>query len=419
MGIEKFIKRGINYSKFVYYEYLRKKLIKKLKKVKKIKLCFFGYALGGSCDIFSDLYHVFSRDSRFDVYVIIVPNTHGSNSEMIELLESAKNYLNDKNIPFISGYDTERNVFIDVRKTIDPDIVFMCHEYEWFPKEFKIENFIDKIVYTLFYGLSLLENTKDHINSTMFTFSHKTFLPTQACVEYACLVSEHSNKNIYYKTLGYPKLDHLFDNRLYGNFIWKHDNLKKIIWAPHHLYAPFSNFLEMKDYMVNLCSRYRDKVQIAFRPHPGLKDSLINVAGWTTEEVENYYNLWKTLPNGQISEGDFHDLFLSSDAMVLDSIGFIAEYAITNKPALFIDKRDTKIKFNPLGELLRKTTYICDNYIKVENFIEDIVLLENDFLKKRREDMISQVFGDYSIPSSEKIYNYVVTEIFEESRYGN
>src|SRR5690606_23808246 len=122
---------------------------------------------------------------------------------------------------------------------------------------------------------------------------------------------------------------------------WKNKStkLKRIIWAPHHRIDEkgskysFSNFLKFHQSFLELAQENSDKIQIAFKPHPLLKQKLYVHKDWGVEKTRQYYNSWAQLPNGQLALDDYIDLFLTSDAMILDSISFIAEYAFTRKPS--------------------------------------------------------------------------------------
>lgn len=55
------------------------------------------------------------------------------------------------------------------------------------------------------------------------------------------------------------------------------------------------------------------------------------------EEWEKYINSWKSLKNAYVmEEGDYKDLFLYSDAMILDSISFLAEYLMQINQIVFM-----------------------------------------------------------------------------------
>lgn len=410
------IKKIKNYIRFHYIENKRKKFIKVLKKKEKVKIVFLGYALGASCDIFSNIYKYFNKDSRFDPYIVIVPNTYGSKEDMVQLQNEAKEYLNKLKLPYIEGYNEKKAIYFDIQKELNPDIVFMCHHYDWFRPEFRINNFLEKIVYITPYSYFLDDNLVNNANTYAYYFAHHCFFESKELTE---LWKNNSlnKKNKTGEFLGYLKIDDLLFNNEKSLDLWKIKNkkIKRIIWAPHHLDAPLSNFLEYKDLFLNLAKNNKN-IQIAFRPHPGLRGSLSRVALWDQKKIDEYYNTWKNLPNTFISEGPFKDLFFTSDAMILDSISFIAEYILTNKPMLVQAPKLTNFSFNAVGVKLRNSAYQASSWNDIVSFINNVVINENDTMYNTRQ----RIKNNELIPSNNKlaannIYHYICNEIFKEN----
>ena len=198
--------------------------------------------------------------------------------------------------------------------------------------------------------------------------------------------------------------------------VWKPQVKKKkrIIWAPHHTVDylfNFSNFLNYCDDMLRLAEKYKDDIQIAFKPHPVLKFKLINL--WGLEKTEDYYNSWAKLENGQIEQGDYIDLFKTSDAMIHDSGSFTVEYLYTQKPVLF-QIRDNKVKdeFNSFGQLCLEQHYLAYSIEETEQFIKEVVIAGKDPKKAEREKFYTQyLYPADGIMPSEKIFNILKTTL--------
>ena len=379
----------------------------------RIKVAFLGYSEGGGSDIFSELHALFSKDPRFEAISVIVPYTYGQKSEMIELINNSSFFLERKKIDFISGYDKESDSFVDIKKIINPDIVFMCYPYEWYPKEFKIESFMDKPVYSTFYGMGLLETAVEQINMPLNIYAYRVFLPSPMHIKFLKKQANHPSDNICNDFLGSLKLE-LFDLCDSSSSIWKNPEKKKVIWSPHHLYANFSNFNEMHNLMLELANKYKDDIDICFRPHPTLKDSLHTVAGWNRKTIDEYYNLWKSIDNCCYSVGDYHSTLLESDGMILDSLAFLAEYLYINKPALFVNNEKSKsIDFSPYGKAIKNITYNAYSNEGITEFIEDVIINGKDNLTDMRREFISKNMTPlYGGKPSDNIYNQVINDIF-------
>jgi CDP-glycerol glycerophosphotransferase (TagB/SpsB family) len=226
---------------------------------------------------------------------------------------------------------------------------------------------------------------------------------------------EHS-KGDNVEVVGALVMEKLMQKEYEAIDVWKPQEVKKkrIIWAPHHTVDylfNFSNFLIYCEDMLRLAEEYKEEVQFAFKPHPVLKFKLINL--WGLEKTENYYRRWGDLENGQIEQGDYIDLFKTSDAMIHDCASFTVEYLYAQKPVLF-QIRDEKVKdeFNSFGKLCFENHYHAYSIEETEAFIRDVVIADNDPKKEDRE----QFYKDYLYPKdgvmpSDKIVSLLTTAI--------
>jgi CDP-glycerol glycerophosphotransferase (TagB/SpsB family) len=188
--------------------------------------------------------------------------------------------------------------------------------------------------------------------------------------------------------------------------------LKKIIWAPHHSIREeggefdFSSFLKYSDFIPELASRFKDQIQIAFKPHPLLKNKLYAGDVWGRERTDAYYASWDKMENCQLCETDYTDLFLGSDGMIFDSISFIAEYLYINKPGLFT-MTNSRIydQLNDFGKVTISQHYHAFNENDIVNFVERVILAGEDTGKATREAFImSELCSPGTDTAAERIY---------------
>lgn len=164
---------------------------------------------------------------------------------------------------------------------------------------------------------------------------------------------------------------------------------KRVIIAPHYSigdsYTRQSTFLEYFDFLPELAQRYADTVQFAFKPHPLLRERLY--ALWGRERTDEYYAQWDRMPNAQLFEGRYIDLFKYSDAMVHDCVSFAIEYHYTLNPVLFVyreDWEDLESSLNGFALEARRLNYKARSREDMVAFIED-VLRGTDPLRPARE----------------------------------
>lgn len=164
---------------------------------------------------------------------------------------------------------------------------------------------------------------------------------------------------------GYCKLDPLYAKSIISNYVWKgnSDNYK-LIYAPHHSIRNreqrFSTFDKNYLTILNLAQSSSENFSWVIKPHPILKQACIEEGVFPNDSsYDEYIDKWNSLENGRaLIGGDYLDLFISSDAIILDSDSFLAEYLFTGKPIILLT-RDTQ-KFSKLGELLYPAFYKID-----------------------------------------------------------
>jgi CDP-glycerol glycerophosphotransferase (TagB/SpsB family) len=92
----------------------------------------------------------------------------------------------------------------------------------------------------------------------------------------------------------------------------------------------------MAELMLELAQAYKDRIQIAFKPHPSLITQLYQHPDWGKERADDYYARWQQMENTQLETGGYVDLFMTSDAMIHDSGSFVVEYLYANRPVMFV-----------------------------------------------------------------------------------
>lgn len=149
--------------------------------------------------------------------------------------------------------------------------------------------------------------------------------------------------------------------------------------------------------MLELAEKYRDEIQIAFKPHPLLRVKLERLWGKTKTDI--YFSKWQNMPNTELHEGKYEDLFLSSDAMIHDSGSFVFEYLFVNKPVM------RTIYDVPLEAMFNDLALSClDQYYKgysehdIELFIQNVIR-GIDPLKEQRTKFVNDVLMPHGNPS--------------------
>lgn len=366
------------------------------------------------------LYRLLEKDARFDPYIVIVPFAGG--------ITRGQDYLRNMHEMYKHFSETKHKVifpYSEVNKKmlnredcpeIKADIIFQMncwHECGEF-KQFAFRNNMDTLQAYIPYAWMISNRYWEHFNRDFHNVMWKIFYETPIHLEMAKRYSIVNGVNAC--ATGYPQLDVFFDKSYQPIDVWKHqDGRKRIIWAPHSYIKDenkCSNFLYICEQMVEIAMKYKDEIQIAFKPHPELKKKLdYGIPGWNETRRKEYYRMWAEMPNTMLCEDEYIDLFLTSDAIIHDCGSFTAEYLCTYKPMLFLEANKDVIEgWNECGKAIAENIYRSDKGEKIEWFIDEIVLKGNDYMKEQRMAFVDAFLK----PKDEKGASYAIYEILRK-----
>ena len=369
---------------------------------------------------YDDLYKKFLSNKLFNPTIAIIPYTMYGDKIMVEDINNTFKYFLKKKYNVINTYNNKTKTFIDIKEKLKPDIIFFTNPHKITKDEYYINNFYqDTLTCYVPYGIMAANIEQLQYNQEFHNLIWKNFYETEIHKKLAEKYANNKGKNVI--ITGYPRCDIFLNSKYKPKNVWKKTNkkLKRVIWAPHHTIEKndkemgYSNFLKYHELMFDITKKYKKQIQFAFKPHPILITKLKKHPDWGEHRVLEYYKKWKNGKNTQLELDNYTDLFLTSDAMIMTSLSFLTEYLYVNKPCLFIvrDKTISK-KFNEFGFKTFDLTYKSDSIKDIYKFLDNIVLKENDYKKKQRQDF----FDKYLIPpnqltATDNIVNYIKNTI--------
>lgn len=411
------------YIKDIYKSYSIKKAtwrhrkaLEILRKKDKVKVAFF--LIHESVWKYEVLFDLMLKHPRFEPIIFVCPVVNYGKENMLFEMDKAFESYKGKGYNVVKTFDKETGSYLDIQKIHSPDIIFFTNPYEglqdhrYFLKAFSkhLTCYVPYAVMTTNYEL--------FYNLDFHNLVWKIFSETSIHKEIA--LQKQTNKGLNSFVTGYPGFDKLLINKTPNEAVWKNKNknLKKIIWAPHHSMNELnkvSNFLEYHDIFIELVLNYQDKIQIAFKPHPLLRVKLENDPNWGKEKTDIYYNKWDKLDNGQFENSEYVDLFLTSDALIHDCGSFMSEYLVTGKPSLFMIRNESIMKeWSDFGDKALAVHYQSRNNKQLIDFIENVVLDENDWMKEERHTFVQNtLIQKNNFNASENILNYLENQIFQ------
>lgn len=357
---------------------------------------------------------------NFDISIILSPALDIKEELREKELEDNYQFFAKMGYNVIKGYDFNSKTAYKINKDLPDILIYQTHWMKDILPEFNILNFYDKILcISIPYGFMIANICQEQFNQQ---FHNLVWLNCEETTVHKKMAEKYaSNKGINAVATGYPKMDKLFDNSAIENY-WKINSpsVKKIIWAPHYSIntdwdinsANFHKYYnEFYEYVLN-----NKNIEMILKPHPMLKSRCIQCKIMTAKEYDEYTEKWNNLPNGKVvTDGNYLDVFKTSDGMILDSLSFVPEYLFTKKPICFINKFSNKDElmehFNDFGRLAIKQTYLVNNWTGIVEFIKDIVVKNDDVMQAQREEFYNKYLKVNEGNSGKYIVEYIKKEL--------
>lgn len=363
------------------------------------------------------VYKEMIKDDLFEPVIVVIPYTVKDKKTLIETSEQTFNYFKEHNYNVVQAYDKNKDSFIDISQTLNPDIVFFSTPYNQSDDLYHIETWSKKSL-TCYIPYALVSSNLYHFNYNQNTqnLTWKNFYESDFHKEIA--IKSSSNKGTNVESTGYPHIDILLSKRKIKNSPWKDKtgSRKKIIWSPHHSIVEngpldYSCFLPFHNTMLKALQIYKNDIEICFKPHPLLKKKLYELDSWGKEATDLYYKKWEDTENANMCNSDYIDLFQSSNAMINTSGSFTAEYLYLKKPSLFIIKnKHIKNQFNSFGKEILKYWEHAKDEKEIFNFIEKVI---NDEVSKI--DISRNNFVDNHLLKGNKTASQKIIKIIKDS----
>jgi hypothetical protein len=397
--------------------YYHQRALKKLKTKDKIKAVFLLIHNAGWK--YEGLYRMMEKDERYIPVVVVCPFIIHGEDHMFRSMNQTFDSFFKSGYNVLKSFQENTGKWLDIKKELHPDMVFFTNPYNITRPEYLISNFQKFLTCYVPYGFKVSYLYEAHYNLPMQNLVWKFFLETDIHKKLSRQYSSNGSQNTL--VTGYPGMDIFLSSNVNFIDVWKIKNkkLKRIIWAPHHsIYGKggtlnYSTFLDFSDFMFDMADRYKDNIQIAFKPHPLLRVNLSKNDVWGKQKTDDYYNKWKDLSNGQLNEGEYLNLFFTSDGLIHDSGSFLIEYLYTKKPVMFLWNDDSiPERFNEVGKMALTKLYRGNNNTEIEKFICDIIIDGNDSLKDERISFFNKIIKPPNqVNASENIFNFLQSAI--------
>lgn len=387
-GLLKLYRGSKRYMRREIQKVANKKALQKAKN-KKGPLNVLFMATYNSTWKYDSLYQQMLLDPIFNANILVCPVVNRGKGHMIEAMHTCCKYFEQRGYTYIKTYDEVTNTYIDAH-SFKPDIIFYTNPYKGLIDD---KYYQDKFSKALTCYVNYAFNNHKHewgFNLPFHQFLWRYYIECDSNLQDVKLVSPNKAANCV--VTGYPMFDAFVNGTTTGKD-WKLNDSqhKRIVWSPHHTIdgrddmIKFSTFLLYYDKMLSFAERYKDSIEIAFKPHPLLKVNLYEHPEWGKERTDAYYAQWANGENTTLVDGDYIDLFKTSDAMINDSGSFLIEYLYTQKPCLYLNNYNRQEGSNVAALKALDSWYRATTEQEIEQFITDVVIEGKDTMEKTRE----------------------------------
>lgn len=201
--------------------------------------------------------------------------------------------------------------------------------------------------------------------------------------------------------VGRPQLKFLLEKQ-------KNNDVQKILYAPTwEGFVEEANYTSISSYGLDLLSQLNKlskekNIEIFFKPHPFTGTTKRNSTHEYLKEMKKkseQYNFTIIGKNDSI-----YEYMNISDLMITDISSTIIDYLYTNKPIILTNPKSISDDILKDDFKSSNATYILDDPKKLKELFMNMI--ENDFLKDRREEVSKYILGDTK--NSFKKFNEVI-----------
>lgn len=388
------------------YQKCINRIRKKVKNNEKIRVLFL--VRENSKWSYDELYKMMNKDFNFEPIVavsLLTSVVEGIDKTRNDIEESAK-FFEDAGCKVVKAFERKSNSFINL-KEFSPDIVF--YDQDWELPYIHLPQFVSAFALTFYsnYSFGLVDDLgyKKNFHRCLYRY----FVEHPQNITRFENRQEGNSKNCL--SFGYSKMDvYLQDKKIDPNDYWKEPEKIKMIYAPHHSFERqglnFATFAENGKFILELAKKYPETTWV-FKPHPRFKQALIVNNIMEKTEIEQYFKEWENI--GKVyTQGNYFDIFRTSDGMISDCLSFKAEYLPTNKP-LICPTNSKAFRYNEIGEKLSAVTYCTNSNKELEETFKSVIINKNDPQKVKREEILPEFLG--STTTSKKIMEFLKNEL--------
>lgn len=193
-------------------------------------------------------------------------------------------------------------------------------------------------------------------------------------------------------------------------------NGKHVIYAPHFRFSwgecPTRFSISTFDWSGKPVLEYakqHPELNWVFKPHPKLRERVVEIGFMTKAEVDEYYHAWESIGRA-CYDGDYMPLFADSYAMITDCESFLYEYMATGSPLIHLVSKNSDQVPNLAAKNIFDSFYSCDNQPDMLSLFKMVLEEKEDPMKGERLDACkrSNLIGN---DCAKRLLDHIMLEI--------
>lgn len=373
--------------------------------------CVFIVSFLHAWNTLADIYDVMRASDDFEPIIVSTARKRAKDTGIIYGEELTHQFLESEGLPHIR-LDTavKDNNCMDILKALAPDIIFRQSPWHDLPPVFNpAEINFARLCYVPYSFSAVRRLDKDEPADITSSARHTDLYYHRLCWRIFCETELH--KNMYVDTsiragenvvvTGYPKFDRLLAAKQRPPFWPIVDEQAgrrrfRIIWAPHHSVTRdvmgFGTFIEVHKELFAWAKESAHEYEFVLRPHPALVSEIVHtLKAFSQEYMDSFFAAWNALPNTALDEsGNYGPLFVASDVMLTDGVGFLSEYQIFAKPLIFLDSGH-HFGFNAVGNIMMESANKVKTVAEVRALCARLKNGEPDPMREIQETVIPRI----------------------------
>lgn len=383
--------------------------LKDKKKCRDVVRVGFIVQIAGVWDKEKSIFERMCADSRFEPYLIIVPNYDVINCKVGQYDDDKIYFLNEVKNKGDALLAYQKGSWININE-LGFDYIFYGRPYDALLPHHLRSEVVVKYSKTCYVPYATPEN-KDTVTRPRAFFRNL----------YIGFLEDYSSSNSmqlqfkkncmdrlqHFVSVGYPVFEQCMK-------LASSCKYKKVMWAPRWTYDKIVGGSHFFEYVQELEAYSWGDAEFMIRPHPLMWDNFIRLNLCDREYIDERRIKWNELGVCEDENKNIEESFKDTDILITDPSSVIAMFFMTTKPIIFCPKEPyNQVELSSLLNTIIPGLYIARNWMELKQHLDTFLREHKDPLRKKRLEILRDNFKE-SENATDNIVEYVYNDFLKE-----